>query len=284
MLPLPKTPDYARMRVTVILNNNQAACVMQALALFINIGLGRFEVIATLLRDRLIRARNENADALTMAGEIDVLMRIAKRSLGFDRDGSYTIDDPRVSDVIKKAYALKRAMNLSLRQGLKDDTADHKDVEVAYDVMTGQSHIHMAGWHAQALVKALDFYTRMGLGQIDELEHLIRSDVIRPVRDDVPAYTLAPDVDALTKFVKRMLGHSNNSSFGIGHQRMSPDAQRAYEIQKQVEQSMAVFTDPNPKFKGVNYDGRFISYTDDPDITVVVYEAAQPQNETEGAA
>lgn len=49
----------------------------------------------------------------------------------------------------------------------------------------------------------------------------------------------------------------------IGHH-ATKNANRCYEIMKVVQKAVAEDRNPNPSFKGVDYDGLTVRYTDDP--------------------
>jgi predicted urease superfamily metal-dependent hydrolase len=122
---------------------------------------------------------------------------------------------------------------------------------------------------AQAVDAALDLYTRICLGQIDEIADLIRMGVI-------PAYTRRDEsrqcvsnettqtIETTLKVVKTLLGHPANGSFGIGSPHVAMSGRRTYEIHKVLAQALAVARDPSPGLRGVDYDGLGPRYTDDP--------------------
>ena len=129
--------------------------------------------------------------------------------------------------------------------------------------------VTMTDQQARCVVDALDLYCRIGLGQLEELNMLALSGFIRQtagtntadVRDELPG---------LCSSIKRLLRHHSGSSFGLGHDLVHEDFKRAYELKKQIQKPMAEHRNPNPSFRGVNYDGRIVAYTSDPNITVTV--------------
>lgn len=124
---------------------------------------------------------------------------------------------------------------------------------------------------ARCVVDALDLYSRIGLGQYEELEMMLRLGRIKPTHDVAPM-DISDDFLAALCAAKAIIGHKPGASFGIGHQRLHEDFKRAFEIKKQIQKPMAEHRDPNPSFRGVNYDGRICAYTSDPNITVTVEE------------
>lgn len=123
---------------------------------------------------------------------------------------------------------------------------------------------------AAALAQATDLYARLCIGQLEELEMLIREGTI-PCADtrgsqDRTAATMdqCSEILALLKQVKAVLGYHPNGSHGIGHAHVHVTGTRAYEIKKVVDRALAEHRDPNPSFRGVNYDGLICRYTTDP--------------------
>lgn len=121
---------------------------------------------------------------------------------------------------------------------------------------------------AHAVAKALDLYTRMGLGQIREIGHLVREGAI-PFAAHIPADGVGgvldrmDAIDRLLGEVSEMLGFQPSASYGVGNPRVPVAALRAYEVEKVLQQALALDRDPNPRFRGVDYDGLGPRYTPD---------------------
>lgn len=122
---------------------------------------------------------------------------------------------------------------------------------------------------ARCIVSALDLYLRIGIGQIEEIADLVRCAYIE-TNDGADWVRCIENVETLCKAIKAELGHPSNGSYGIGHKNVRQDAKRAFEIKKQIDRAMSMHRDPNPSFRGVDYDGRIVRYTDDPDIVMKV--------------
>ncbi len=122
---------------------------------------------------------------------------------------------------------------------------------------------------AESVVDALDVFTRLSLGQFEIVGEMIRRGRIKVRLDDNSARVATPAeadrADELLKELKRLLGHSANQSFGVGHSGVGTAAHRCYEIEKVIEHELAMFRDPNPSFRTVNYDGLMLRFTDDPE-------------------
>ena len=122
---------------------------------------------------------------------------------------------------------------------------------------------------AYAVRDALDCYSRLCIGQIEEVGELIRSGTIPHAESsERPRYTASPDqIDhamELLNQVKAVLGYPRNGSNGIGHSHVHASACRAYETKKVLAQALAYHREPTPSFKGVDYDGLGPRYTQDP--------------------
>ena len=120
---------------------------------------------------------------------------------------------------------------------------------------------------ARTIAEALELYTRICIGQFEEIAWLVRWEIILPVEGKMVD---SNDFEMVCKSLKTMLGHPPNGSFGIAHPLVHESAKRAFEIEKQIEKALAEHRNPNPEFRGTNYDGRILRLTDDPDIDVQV--------------
>lgn len=132
---------------------------------------------------------------------------------------------------------------------------------------------------AQAVAQALDLLTRLGIGQFRQLTELVRNGTI-PVFNDAGNPRALADagacdaVEDLVAGIGQVLGYPRNGSHGVGHAHVALVAHRAYEVSKVLEKALAEHRDPTPGFKGVNYDGLVLRYTQDPEpvARVVVAE------------
>jgi len=129
---------------------------------------------------------------------------------------------------------------------------------------------------ACAIRQATDLFIRIGLGQLTEIVYLLRDGIVRPTEeilsglgDRVPDALLNREL----QLAKAALGHPSNGSYGVGNRNVPLVAHRAYEIHKAIARTLAVHADPNPAFKGVDYDGVMVRYTSDPAPVTVVTTA-----------
>lgn len=123
---------------------------------------------------------------------------------------------------------------------------------------------------ARAIVNALDLYTRLGLGQIEELAEVIRLGTI-PLRRDAGAGTRQnvdgnriTGVEEHLYAIKDLLGYPSSGSHGIGHPDNHISVTRCYEAGKILLQAIAIAREPDPSLRTVDYDGLTVRYTNDP--------------------
>lgn len=72
------------------------------------------------------------------------------------------------------------------------------------------------------------------------------------------------------------LGFLPGESYGVGNRAVSDKAHRAYELEKVVKKALAMHNNPTPTFRGVDYDGLIVRYTDDPAPECVIIEGEMP--------
>lgn len=130
-----------------------------------------------------------------------------------------------------------------------------------------------------AVRDALDAYTRLAIGQIDVLTELLRQGTI-PVGGKRSEREMASreqirQVEGLVSQIKDVLGYQRNGSNGIGNPHIHASGHRAYEVMKALAREIAIQRDPNPQFRGVDYDGLTVRYTQDPAPTVTAGQGSQ---------
>lgn len=116
--------------------------------------------------------------------------------------------------------------------------------------------------HALAVREALDLFTRIGLGQFEEIATLLRTGAIRArgVGGEPQAATMhqAGFIEELLNEAKAMIGHPSNGSFGIGA-KVHPHTALAYEVEKVLDQAIALNRNPNDKT--CRSDGLIVRYS-----------------------
>lgn len=135
-----------------------------------------------------------------------------------------------------------------------------------------QVELTMTIEQAEVVKKALDFYSRIGIGQIEEVQAVLRDQM----GFDFEAY-ITPvqkiEWDQIRRSlhaVKAFLGFDRNASYGIGNQNVSINVHRSYEVFKVLCKTLIEDRDPNPGFKGVHYDGLTVRYTQDPEPKAII--------------
>lgn len=121
---------------------------------------------------------------------------------------------------------------------------------------------------AAAISKALDLYTRIGMGQLEEVA-LLASMGLVPVRTAAgsPRQVASPDqceqLRELMDQAKCILGFARTAHAGIGNPNIDITVARAYEVGKVLSKALAEHRNPAPTFRGVDYDGLGPRYTTD---------------------
>ncbi len=128
-------------------------------------------------------------------------------------------------------------------------------------------HLTLGLAHAQALVKACDIFSRLGMGQMRALVSLARFDHIPPGSLDSAKgqrFTLAQldQFEAQVQAAAASLDYLHGCNHSISSPVVNFDSKAAHEVQKVLEREVAMHLDPTPAFKGVNYDGLLYRMTD----------------------
>lgn len=133
-------------------------------------------------------------------------------------------------------------------------------------------HLTLSMDHAQALIKACDIFSRLGMGQMRALVGLARFDHIPPAagssKDTVSAEGQRLSLAQLDRFEAQIqaaaasLGYLHGHNHSISSSAVNFDSKAAHEVQKVLEREVAMHQDPTPAFKGVKYDGLLYRMTD----------------------
>lgn len=109
---------------------------------------------------------------------------------------------------------------------------------------------------ARTMVDALDLFSRIQIGQLEEILSMARMGSI-PHRDDQDVSARIEEIEEaepLLHEVKRLLtGHSPNASFGILGGKTPESARVAYEIQRAIRHRLALDRQPESGM-GVDFD------------------------------
>ncbi len=107
--------------------------------------------------------------------------------------------------------------------------------------------LNMSEEQAQILVRALDLYSRIGIGQFEEI-----LDVYDPLHKRVPVEA-RDAARRLLNSVKAVYGHPANGSNGIHSPEVRDEFRAAYDIQQVVRHRLAFDRHPEGGFQ-VNFD------------------------------
>lgn len=139
---------------------------------------------------------------------------------------------------------------------------------------------------ARAVRDALEIYMRLTIGQIDVVTDMVRDGTIplggRNGRGERALAELEQirQIEALAKQIKSELGYTSGGSNGVGNPHVHPSGHRAYEAMKALAKVIAVETNPNPGFRGVDYDGLTVRYTQDPAPTATAGQGGATELES----
>lgn len=134
---------------------------------------------------------------------------------------------------------------------------------------------------AEALKAATELYLRVGIGQLNYVSELARMDLVTVAeskREKGLSLSEMRELDYLMDQAKAILGYSPGASSGIGNPGNHISVLRSHEINKVLSKALANLRDPSPAFRGVDYDGLSLRYTDDPAPKV---EVLTEQSETD---
>ncbi len=128
---------------------------------------------------------------------------------------------------------------------------------------------------ASAVCDALDAYSRLCMGQLEEVANMVRFGVIPMRPKDGQERTMADadgcdEIADLAYGMKAVLGLHRSSHLGIGHRHMAMSGLRSYEVKKVLAKTVAELRNPNPAFRSVDYDGLGPRYTSDPEPMAIV--------------
>lgn len=135
--------------------------------------------------------------------------------------------------------------------------------------------LEMTVEQAQAVDAALDFYSRICTGQLEEIVALAQFGVLGPhLPEAAPRTAASPEkiqaMGGVVNLLKDTLGYPHNGSYGIGHPHVDISGTRAWEVKKALTKALSEFRDPNPSFRGPAYDGNLVRYTNDPEPKVSI--------------
>lgn len=123
---------------------------------------------------------------------------------------------------------------------------------------------------AIAVSEALDIFSRLGMGQLEIISEAVRMGTIPSpsIGDDYGKYK---QVYHTISEIKELLGFPPGGSYGIHNRSVPVNSRRAYEVKKVIDKAVSENRDPNPKFRGVGYDGLTLRVTENEPKPAITY-------------
>ena len=110
--------------------------------------------------------------------------------------------------------------------------------------------IELSDKQADVLVAALDLYSRIHLGQFEEVANIARMHDISKLDKDYDAHN---DFEDAIREAKTILGFDRNASYGIFNERVNDIARVAWDMQQVIRHHLAWKRNPEGGFT-VNFD------------------------------
>ena len=135
---------------------------------------------------------------------------------------------------------------------------------------------------ARAVIEALDAYTRVSIGQLHIVAEMVSMGKIAKASPEGQTERSFANTDELGRVrdlmdsAKAILEYPANGSHGVGHRHNSQECHYAWEACKVLQKAIAEHDNPDPKYRGVHYDGLIVRYTDGPEPAAVVVNDAPP--------
>lgn len=153
---------------------------------------------------------------------------------------------------------------------LQEGWDGHGDGSGGKATVRDESHVLVAMTlgQAEAAVAALDLFSRIGIGQLEEIAQLIRFGEV-PVRADFNQPRQIADIDKCEQIddlmhqVKALMGFSRGASNGVGNPHNTVKSMRAYELKKAIARAVATRPGSTVPSFSVDRDGIGPRYTTD---------------------
>jgi hypothetical protein len=137
--------------------------------------------------------------------------------------------------------------------------------------MTKKYTLTMSAKHAEILVRALDLYSRIGIGQFEEVARVYETS------EDL-TFEQEEDLKACLVNAKVAVGHPKNGSYGIHNAVVSDKFRAAWDLQQVVRHRMAYDARPEGNPMSVHFDTPF-QCSKVPLATIVSEDVAEPKPE-----
>lgn len=265
-------------KVVLTISRAQVQALFNACDTYIELCRGNFQILNKLLCDDIIKFSNNyvTSSSINIAKATEEFKaKVSKIELSLKESSTlpYSLDSEDISEtaklVIEVYLALKHGWTTDADPKSKESTkptSTHVGINSSHpDIVETMLTISIP--HAKALSSALDLFSRLGIGQVSELSYMVRTSDI-PLKNETEdkIADIISDLDSLAD----ILGYGRGGSLGIHNKRVSFDCLACWEVKKVLDKELAYLRDPNPTFKGVNYDGLTTRLTSEPAPRVLI--------------
>ena len=123
--------------------------------------------------------------------------------------------------------------------------------------------------HMQLMSKALEFYARMGIGQLEELEWFLGMEATGVL----DTWDREATKGMLNAIKRDAFGHPPNGSFGIHNEKVDDNFRKGWDIHKVLQNTLALKRKPEgTPLDGLAFDPPY-KISNDPDYTLPVVTA-----------
>jgi len=118
---------------------------------------------------------------------------------------------------------------------------------------------------AEVVADALDFHSRLGMCQFGEISSECIHAGVKGADGNRLGVGECERLREMCEEMSRLFGFSGSGhAHAIGSQHVPEWAKRAFEVKKVLDKTLAEHRNPSPSFRGVQYDGLIVRYTNDP--------------------
>jgi hypothetical protein len=247
----------------LVLTPAQAAVAAKAMSTLVDLRSGRIEVLVDLFDEGVLPTYREERQDPWSDDAIAGMRKNFEGGVLLIRDAVFAKlgSDPRHALLHSTGAASTERLETSRGEFLAAAAVDQESVVVPVDAMV-----------AHLVDEALELYSRMGAGQMEDVRHVVSGVCMTDGYDEEMSVKLEEGVFRLRESLNFRSGHS----YGIGSDRLAPGIKSCWEIHKAMQKALAMDRDPNPSFRTVNYDGNWLRWTQDPEPLCRPVKAPEP--------
>lgn len=260
--------EYSNIRIAFSLDLDQADALSTSLDILSRLGCGQIDILNDFYKNLLCIDPYKDFCFVSF----DTIIKQAKSILGFAPGEHLGVVSKRTSQCSKSCWMINNEIKKKIlciqKPYLKQRVLfeenynelfgfDSKEIPkvkiLKEDTMSDKLHLEVTLEQAAYISQALDVFARLGIGQINIVDELHREGFI-------PHLSPSANIDYeafcdVMKEAKHVLGFGSGASLGIMNERVPKGAVLSWVVKKEIDQKIAMHKDPNPDFKGVNYDG-----------------------------